>query len=392
MGLAPGIASVLRSCVAHSRPNEATRAAISRVPPSELAGLAPGAAYHGVSAYVLAASDEGAGLPPDEREQLREQRRGIAVDHLRALGDLRFLHDVLDGAQVPWLVIKGPTLAEPVHGDPTLRGYADLDIVVPAASLRSAITALTAAGAELLARNWTLLLAEMKGELSLVLPSGTELDLHWHLLNDQDRRASFPIRMAELFERSGTVQVGGLEVPTLDPADTVVYVALHSVLSGADRLIWLKDVERLLERGIAPLDAIEDRARRWNAELALAAVLDRVDATIGLPPAGAALVSTLPRHRVWTAVSRPAWRAHPVEREDGSGSLGRLVARSVRATQGSTLRTVATKASGYLLGSFRGPRAGGHRTVAPDDPGSSRYASGGEAMREAYLDAVAQQH
>jgi hypothetical protein len=391
VGLAPGIASVLRSCVAHTESDQATGAALRRFNGPELVGLAQGAGFHGVSAYLLAASEEGAGLPPDEREQLRSRRRAIAIDHLRAIGNLRFLHDVLGEAEVPWLVVKGPTLGEPVHGDPLLRGYADLDAVVPAPHLRGAITALTAAGAELLDRNWTLLHAEMKGEVHLALPSGTELDLHWHLLNDRERRASFPIRMDELFERARTVKVGGLDVPTLDAADTVVYVALHSVLSGADRLIWLKDVERLLARTVAPLDAIGDRARRWNAELALAAVLSRVDGTIGLPPGGAELLSALPRHRLWTAISGPVWRVYPVEREDGSGSLGRLAARSVRATQQSTLRAFAAKAGTFLMATLRGVQAGGHRSIAPDDPGSGAYASGGDVMREAYLDAVAQQ-
>lgn len=391
MGLPPGIAAVLRGCVAHHEPDEATRTALQRVPAGELTGLAHAAAYHGVSSYLLAASEEGGALPTDEREQLREQRRDIAIDHLRMLGNLRFLHGVLDEADVPWLAIKGPTLAEPVHGSPVLRGYADLDIIVPPSLLRDAIAALTAAGAALIDRNWTLLRAEMKGEVHLALPSGTELDLHWHLLNDRDRRENFPIRVEGLFERSRTVKVGGLDVPTIDAADTVVYVALHSILSGADRLIWVKDVERLLAADLPGLEAIEDRARRWRAELALAAILRRVEATIGLPDDAVALLSMLPRHRVWTAISNRAWRAYPVEREDGLGSPGRLVARSVRATQRSTLRTIATKARRSALGSLRGPREGGHRIIDPDHPGSGRYESGGEAMREAYLDAVAQE-
>jgi len=391
VSLPPGVATLLRAAVAHSEPDRKARSALQELDTEDLHGLARGADFHGISAYVLAATEEGSGLPPAEREQLRERRRAIAIDHLRMLGNLRLLRELFDAADVPWLIVKGPTLAQPVHGDPILRGYADLDAVVPGTHLRAAVTALTAAGARPLDRNWTLLLRELKGEIHLALPSGTELDLHWHLLNDRDRRDSFQIPMAELFQRTRIVRVGDEQVPTLDDADTVVYVALHSVLSGADRLIWLKDVERLLHRELTSPQEIAARARQWNAELALTSALECVEATIGLPRQGHELRAALPPYRFWTTTARTAWRPQPIERADGSGSLGRMTARSVRATQAHTLRRLAAKSAGFMIGSLRGVRTSGHRSVDPNDPGSGAFDAGGDQAREAYLDAVAQQ-
>ena len=379
---------MLRGAVAHSEPHQQTRSRLELLHPSDLGGLAEGASYHGISSYVLAASDEGALVPPAERQKLREQRRVIATHHLRMLGNLRLLRDVLDAAEVPWLIVKGPTLAEPVHGSPILRGYNDLDAVVPGSHLRRAMTALSAAGARDIESNWSVKLHGLKGEVDIALPNGTKLDLHWHLLNSSDRRQSFPIEMADLFKRSRTVQIGGLDVPTLGAVDTVVYVALHAVLSGADRLIWLKDVERLLAMKISDPQEIAARAHQWNAELALASLLERIDSTIGLPPTGHELRAALPRYRIWMPVARAAWHRQPVERFDGSGSLGRLVARSVRPTQGATLRRLVAKSTSFVVASLRGRQEGGHNR--PVDPASTSD-SGGAAAREAYLDAVAQQ-
>jgi hypothetical protein len=56
-------------------------------------------------------------------------------------------------AGVPWLVVKGPALAE-LHGAPDLRAYSDLDVLVPSAAFGDALAALESAGAAVLARNW----------------------------------------------------------------------------------------------------------------------------------------------------------------------------------------------------------------------------------------------
>jgi hypothetical protein len=386
MGLGRGTGEVLRASVARPGNGPTIDELSSRLTSAELHGLARAAAYHGIAGYVHAAAAHLPVVPEEERTRLEAVRKRTAMNHLRGLAQLRFLRDTFDDAGIPWLVVKGPTLATPVHGASDLRWYGDLDVVVPPRQLEGALTALEARGCETLDRNWRLIHAEMKGEVHVRLPMGTELDLHWHLLNDLRPRGAFSVPIPALFERSQQLDVGGIEVPTLDPADTVVYVVLHMMLSGADRLVWVKDLERLLALPSAPPPATLERARAWGVGLALVAALDRMDRAVGSPPAARELLEDAPRRRVWTKLSRLAWARSPVEREDGGPSLARVVARSVRPTQRGSMWELTRKTWEHL----RSDGATDHTQLLPaDDPRSDRYDAGGEEARSDYLAAVA---
>ena len=73
---------------------------------------------------------------------------------------------------------------------------------------------------------------------------GTCADVHWHLINRASVRGSFAIDMDELFARARRVSLDGPGVLTLDPADTLMQLAVHAGLSGGVKLAWLKDIER----------------------------------------------------------------------------------------------------------------------------------------------------
>ena len=114
-------------------------------------------------------ADEGAG------------RRAWALEnHLRALHDMAELRTVLDAAGVPWLTFKGPTLSV-LYGQPDLRGYTDLDVLVSPADLPAAVTALLDGGWPFIDWQSSLDRRPPMGVLHLTGPAGTPVDLHWHL-------------------------------------------------------------------------------------------------------------------------------------------------------------------------------------------------------------------
>jgi hypothetical protein len=347
-------------------------------------GLATSTSFHGAVGYLHRAVDDWEHVPAGQQEHLRDLHDRAVLFHIKVLSDLGYLREVLGDAGVPWLVVKGPTLAVPVHGFADLRPYSDLDLVVPPSSLGGALEALEAAGSEVTDRNWTLIGRELKGEVHLKLPSGTALDLHWHLLNDRDRRQAFPIDMAELFESSRVVDVGGVEVRTLGLAHTAAYLAMHAMHSGGHRLIWLKDLHRLLRDGAVDIDVVIDQARRWRAELVLAGAASRVRHAFGSDARLSQIGRVGRRPRVWSMLTTATWRLQPVELQDGSPSLGRTVARSIRPTQTQSLRELLRRGSRHLM--EPGARPAGRRGL--DDPGSSGFDAGGEAGRRAYLEAV----
>ena len=346
--------------------------------------------FHGIGAYVYEMLNERSGLDDDLIRQLRGLRNRNSFAHLRSLLDLRFLEGALSSDAIPWLIIKGPTLSAPVHGAAHLRGYSDLDALVAARDLKRALDALTSAGATVRDQNWTLIRQEMKGEVHVVLPSGTHLDLHWHLSNEPERRRAFPIDIDALFERSVMVDVDGASVRTLGPVDNTVYIALHTIHSGGHRLIWLKDFEGLLaQEGLDPRE-IAQRAAEWNSCLVLRAALLRTESTLGPLPLAEPLRELLPTARTWETVASRAWRSAPAAQEDGTGSIGRVVARSVRTNQARTFSNLIGRTLRHMReGRHRNSDIEGPRHFSPDDPRSDRFPAGGEAAMQAYLRAVA---
>ena len=152
--------------------------------------------------------------------------------------------------------MKGPAIAERLYPSPDLRVYDDLDIVVAPADFSRAIDAFEASGLELLDRNWDLIRREGRGQLHLRLPLGTLADIHWHLLNREVVRNAFDVLVEPLFERARQIDLLGSPTRTLDPVDTLLHLGIHAALSGADRLLWLKDLERenaRLKRAVAEL-------------------------------------------------------------------------------------------------------------------------------------------
>ena len=362
--------------------------ALSMVRDVDLAGLAAAASTHGIAGYVRSAVGGSTLLPPDEAAALEDGYRGALATHLRTVGELGTLRPALDEIG-PWLVVKGPVLAETVHARPDLRGYGDLDVLVRPSALGDALEALEAAGAEILDRNWTLLARELRGEVHARLRHGTTLDLHWHLLNERTSREAFRLPVTEMLERRRTVSVGPLKVPTLDAEDTLLHLGLHTLLSGGHRLVWFKDVERAVAQRAHDWDELIRRARAWRVDLVVGMALERARTTAGAA-VPAEVISALARSRSWRALAGAAAWLAPVERQSGRGSVTRMLSRSTRDTAGSSFAVLARKA---MQQARRRERLVDRARDANDaaNPGSMLHASGDRATRESFLAAVSRE-
>jgi hypothetical protein len=342
MALDRPIARLLRASVALPDLGPRPEEAVSPRDRDRLGGLAAAAWFHGVPGYVTRYLPQVDAVPDVERERLLEMRRATVRRHLRAIGDLRVVAEALDRAGIAWLVIKGPTLAEEVHGAPDLRSYNDLDVLVSPRELGDAVRELEAVGCQVPPQNWLHLQRGLRGEFDVWLPSGAHLDLHWHLIIDRPVREHFRIDIDRLLAARRSVAVGPDLVPTLAWADTCVYVALHAVLSGSERLIGFKDLQLLMDGG-EPIEEVVERARAWSAELAFRLAVTRAVRAIGLP--AAADLPDSGADRVWDLLSRGVWRLSPLERQDGTASLSRIVSRATRECQRASFRVLTRNAA-----------------------------------------------
>jgi hypothetical protein len=321
-------------------------------------------------------------LAEGPRTALLSRVNADILSHMSHLGLLVKLGAALDNADVPWVVVKGPVLAELAYGG-TPRHYSDLDVVVPAEHFRLALEVLTSRGARTVDRNWDLVTRDLRGQLHLGL--GPQLiDLHWHLVNLANQRDRFAVPMDDLFTRRRRVQVGTVKAWTLDATDAVLHVALHAALAGGHQLGWLIDVERSVVSLDPDWDALVERSHAWRTDLPVAVVLNRAREVL-MAPVPLDVIRQLSRGSAGHLFVHSLRKWTPSGRLPGGGSVDRAVTRSLRDGYPATAIQVARLAYEMLQRHFD-PH---EYWLDPDDPRNVLYSSGNDEGLERYLQHVA---
>lgn len=221
-------------------------------------------------------------LTPAERCRLAAVARREALRHLTTLDLLQRCATALERAGLAWVVLKGPVLAELCYGR-AVRGYTDLDLMVAPDQLGRAVRALEAAGAALAEPDWTSLVADAKGQLSMVFSGTGVIDLHWHLVYLRSARERWMIPTDELLGRRRQLQLGPVKAWALDDVDFAAHVALHASFAGAQQLRRMLDIERTLAKQPPDWDELVRRCRSWRVGLPVGVMLNRTRATLGAP-------------------------------------------------------------------------------------------------------------
>jgi hypothetical protein len=189
--------------------------------------------------------------------------------------------------------------------------------------------------------------------------------------------------MDELFERARRVPLPHSRVPTLDPADTLVHLGLHGCLSGANRLVWLKDMEQAMSAEELLWDDVVARSRASGADLAVASMLRLARTVIGTPVPDD-VMRDLGGSRAWPRLVATAGRIPRLEETTGRRSLLRLTARSTRRDERSSIAALSRRA----LTALRHPMSRWPHQADrdPDSPTSMYHPAG---SRPEFLAAVA---
>lgn len=346
--------------------------------------------YHRL-AGLAARRAAGAGWPRPLQADLQRLQKPYRLRMLLLKEAWRRAREAMAGEGIEAVVVKGPILTDQVYAEAGARLYQDLDVIVPRGDFERAVRALEAAGFAVADRNWALIRSSGAGELKLALPQHGVLDLHWHLLFTRDLRARFPIDMDELLERAREVRIGDTTYRTLDPVDSLLHLAVHAGREGADRLIWLKDIEQSVRRYEPDWDELVRRALGWQVQLLAGTVLVRARETLGAPVPHNA-VRALLGSRLWYGVVTGVARAFPAERTRERGSpvtlLARASSRSVPATFAEALRGVASR---LLRVMTKGDWQRDEASEDPSDPGSLLYQAGGPEARRAFFRELAEE-
>ena len=162
------------------------------------------------------------------------------------------------------------------------------------------------------------------------------VDLHWHLVAMGRSRRHFHLPTGDLIDRAVTVHVGGREVLTLDPADTLVHLCVNVGLDGARRLRGLIDVDTVIRSGRVDVEEFVERAGRARAGRLAAAVLQRSQTLLRTPlPAG--LLGRLSPGRAWLLANSVVDHGGALGRRPSAGVSPGLLLASGRESGAATV-------------------------------------------------------
>jgi len=206
------------------------------------------AAEHGVLGHLAArlGKMDGDSIARETRQALLDARRAQNFVTLRMTAELFRILDQFASAGIGALVVKGPVLAVRAYGDPAMRSYGDLDLLVRPRDIRRATELMTAAGYLAVVPLAAIEAGKIPGQY---LFSGADSKLLVELHNDLTLRY-FPHRLPleTWFERQAYVPLDFREVPALSVEDELVLICVHGAKHLWERLMWITDVAALVSR------------------------------------------------------------------------------------------------------------------------------------------------
>lgn len=203
---------------------------------------------HGVTGHMAAllAPQFAALVPQEAAAELQRRRRQRLLFTLGMTAELFRLAGILADAGIETVVTKGPVLSMQAYGDPGLRDYADLDLLVRHADAGAATRALMNTGYEPKVPLRTIEAGRIPREYLFAKPGTRQLaDLHTERTLRYFPRV-FPIE--EVFARKICVCLDGHNVPALSAEDELVLIAIHGAKHFWERLMWVADVAALAGR------------------------------------------------------------------------------------------------------------------------------------------------
>jgi hypothetical protein len=212
---------------------------------------------HSVLPLLLAALEaaNSAAVPAAVLEKLRQTNRENTSSNFVLTAELFRLLDLFRAKELEVIPFKGPTLAMRAYGDPGLRQFGDLDILVRERDVSRVRELLIEKGYkphQPLTGPQECALLRFDCACDFINQHGVVVDVHWGLV---DRHHGFGIDTQTFFERLEPVLVNGRQLLTLSSENLLLFLCLHGFTHFWERLSWICDVAALVST---------DREIDWN--------------------------------------------------------------------------------------------------------------------------------
>jgi len=203
---------------------------------------------HGVLGIVAVRLEElnYHGVPPDAREKLQTRLRAQYLFTLSMTAELFRLLEDFGRAGIETLLVKGPLISLLAYGDPAVRSYVDLDLIVRHRDILPATQHMLALGFDADVPERAIQAGKVPGEYLFKRP-GTQRLVELHT-GRTFRYYPRSMRVEDLYARQRRVPLDGRNVPALSLEDELVLNCIHGAKHFWERLIWVADVTALAAR------------------------------------------------------------------------------------------------------------------------------------------------
>ena len=252
-------------------------------PLPEASALFASAERHGVGGVVLDAWRAARmQLPPELERRLEALSVAQEIDHEAHLALLKRIDACLAEASLVAVALKGPLFAERYYRRPSTRATSDVDLLVRERDLDRAARALGSLGFTVADGADEARLRREHHHLHLSHPDALPLELHFRGYSGFGR----VLPSEPLVARRRPAPLPGMTaLGVLEPADELVFLAVHAGAHRFVRLGWLYDLALLVSR-MSPreLAAGAERARAWGFGRVLAFTAGLLVEQLGLAP------------------------------------------------------------------------------------------------------------
>lgn len=266
---------------------------------------------------VAAGADGWLPLSDEQAIELLDRQRDAMTWALRIERTLMMIDEAFAEAGIEYVVLKGTSLAQTIYPDPSLRPFADLDLLIRGPYWERACALLPTLGFKRQHPESRPGFVDTFGKAAVHVNSrGQEIDLHRRLVVGPHGLWVDP---EELFEQPAWFQVGGRWLRRLEDSLLFLHTCMHASLGHKlPRLMPLRDVLQLAEAGEIDWERAAERASRWRLRAVVGhAVQTAADVLGARPPDEAArLASSLEA----SALEKRWLRAYTSDRRDRGGT------------------------------------------------------------------------
>lgn len=219
-----------------------------------------GLAHHGLVGLAVPRMRHTDAVPATTLAALTTEHGAHVVGVMHRMRELVRIARALDAAGIRHLFIKGIALSVQLYADPLARGGRDIDVMVERSRMRDAEEILRDLDYELPihAAPTDPDVTEPAKESGWVhRESRILVELHDRLC---DNHALLPWDFEMLWAERETLRIAGMAVPAMARRRLPVYLAVHGIRHGWQRLLWLVDLATVLGGPAAWEEAMDDAA------------------------------------------------------------------------------------------------------------------------------------